>query len=692
MKRISFVLVLSFFFRAAVAQSPNILLITLDTTRADHIGCYGGKNVSTPNIDALAAKGVLFEEARAHCPLTLPSHANILTGKLPSTLNLRVNGMAINEKIPQIQETFKSSGYRTIAVVSSVILEKTRGLSRGFDVYNDKMTAGAGGSLIERRAEETTAAALAEIGSAGSPYFMWVQYFDPHYEYRPPAPYSRTFKDSLYDGEIAYMDAQIGALLKGLSERNLLADTLIVIAGDHGEGLMEHKELQHGLFLYEYAIHVPMIMVFEGRIPAGKRCSGLCALSDIAPTIFDLLALKGSGFDGRSLVPMFSDGKREEKPVYIESYYGYLSYGWAPLRGIVDKDYKFIDAPKPELYRYRVSEDNNLFIQEPKVTSAMRNELRKYPAADAVEKKAAEDFLKDPSNSETLRQLMSLGYLSGPEMRPDQPGLIDPKDGIGIEEELHKAVEAKDAGKLEEAQKLFLAILKKNPANIPALTLLGETYLSGNKLDEAMACFKQEIVLKPQAYGAHFDLGRVYQRKGSVALAEKEYRAALTVNPRMAEAVVALSQIFIDQKRFKEAKEFLSAAIADQAESADIYYNAGLVSVAESDYGKARSFFARSVSINPMKHEANANLGQMAIQDGRIDDAIFYYERALKAAPGRDDYYTSLGSLHLIGKNDIDKAIFCFKKAVALNPDGARAVELKEMIISLEAEKSGTAQ
>ncbi len=246
--------------------SPNLLLITLDTTRADHIGCYGAKGVATPTLDGLAERGARFEEAHAHVPLTLPSHATILTGDLPSTLNLRVNGMKLKSGAETLATILKARGYWTGAFVSAVVLERERGLARGFVVYDDRPTLPprTGGPPEERPADETTQAALSAVAKAAGPFFLWVHYYDPHYEYRPPEPYASKFAKAPYDGEIAYMDASIGKLLVGLRAQGKLADTLVVVVGDHGEGLGEHGEKQHGVFLYEYAMHVPLIVEWEG--------------------------------------------------------------------------------------------------------------------------------------------------------------------------------------------------------------------------------------------------------------------------------------------------------------------------------------------------------------------------------------------------------------------------------------------
>lgn len=671
------------------AQSPNVILITLDTTRSDHIGFFGGKKDVSPNIDKIAAEGIAFSEARANVPLTLPSHSEILTGKLVSSLNLRVNGLELNQKHTLITQELKKKGYKTLAVVSSIILEKTRGLSRGFDIYNDRMTKipRGGGPPEERIAEETTKEAIKEMEKITPPYFLWVHYYDPHFDYDPKEPYKTKFKDSPYDGEIAYMDNEIGILLKTLEEKGKLKNSLIIIVGDHGEGLMEHGERQHGVFIYEYALKVPLIIKYDGVLPKGKVVTEMCDLTDIAPTIAQICGIKLQGVDGKSLIPLIKNEKYEDRSFYIETYHGYFNYGWAPLRGIVDKKYKFIDAPKPELYEYRVSETVNLYSKKADVVKKMRELLKNYPAADEGEKKELEKFLKDPSNAENLKALMSLGYLSGSSMTPRSEGLIDPKDGIGMEEELRTAQEIRDMGDLEKAKEILLKIIKKNPTNIPALSILGGIYLYENKLEEAKVCFIEQIKLKPQMDGAHLNLGTVYKKMGNLELAEKEYKAALAVNPRMGEAVANLSQILIDSNRLEEATKFLENAINNGIENGDIYFEAGVLYAIKSNFEKARFCFSKAVSLNPLNHQALANLGKIAFKQNRIDEAIGYYERAVRISQNNAEYYATLGSLYLNGKNDIDKAIFYYRKALSSDPYGKMANDLRQMINGLENER-----
>ena len=672
----------------SLTPRPNILLITLDTTRADHLGCYGAKAAQTPVLDTLAAKGARFDEAHAHVPLTLPSHANILTGDLPSTLNLRVNGMNLREGPSSLATLLKARGYWTGAFVSTVILGRERGLARGFDTYDDHMTLSprTGGPPEERPADETTRLALEAAGQAKGPFFLWVHYYDPHYEYRAPEPFASRFAKSPYDGEIAFMDTSIGRLLDGLKVQGKMGNTLVIAVGDHGEGLGEHGEQQHGVFLYEYAMRVPLIMAWEGHIAGGLAIPDLVGLSDVEPTVLDLLGVSGPKADGRSLRPLLESKPMVTAPVYLESYHGYFTYGWAPLRGVMDRSWKFIQAPRPELYAWPHGEEDNEF--RPGAPQAVKSaeDLKRYPAADSGEQADMEKFLKDPSNQETLRQLMSLGYLSGSGTRPGQPGLLDPKDAIGIESELRQASELNSTGQSAKGIPVLLGILKRNPQNVPALSMLGLAYLNSGRYDQARVCFEEEVKLKPQMDSGHLNLGTAYLRLGRPPQAEKEYRAALALNSSMPEAIAGLSKLLVDQRRYEEARAILTPALAAGVESADIYFELGMIEAQSGNPDRARFGFSKCIAMDPRRDEAMANLGNIAFKQGKIDEAISQYERALRLVPRKVGYLTTVGSLYLNGKNDPAKALHYFERALAADPYGPEAANLRAMIRGLQAE------
>jgi len=668
-------------------RRPNLLIITLDTTRADHLGCYGDAQARTPVLDQLARSGVLFEEAHSHVPLTLPSHAVLMTGDLPSTLNLRVNGLNLKAGAVTLAAILKGRGYWTGAVVSSVILDRARGLNQGFMHYDDRMTAGSrpGAPPEERPGGEVSDAALAAVKSVKAPFFLWVHYYDAHFPYRPPEPYAKAFQGRPYDGEIAYMDASIKRLLDGLRGQGRLDDTLVVVAGDHGESLMEHGERQHGVFLYECALRVPLILNWRGHLPEGRRIPDLCGLADVAPTVLSLMGIQPPAkTDGESLVPLLKGGSVPARSLYIESYHGFFTYGWAPLRGIMTERWKFIEAPEPELYEWRRSEAGNLYRPEAPEVAEGRKALARYPEADRGERAAMESLLKDPSNGETLRQLMSLGYLSGGGTRPDAPGLLDPKEAIGIEEELREANDMMDLGNMRLGTQKLLGVLKRNPQNVPALSMLGIAYMKAGQFDKAQVCFQEEIRLKPQMDTVHLNLGTVYKRTGKPELAEREYRAALALSPRMPEAVASLAQILLGQKRTAEARKVLESALSAHVESSDIYFEKGVLEAMTQNWEAARFAFTKVLTLDPQRDETMANLGRIAFQQGRVDEAIAQYERALRLAPQNVEYLATVGSLYLNEKNDRGHALRYFQRALAADPYGPRARELREMVRGLQ--------
>ncbi len=668
---------------------PNLLIITLDTTRADHLGCYGMKEAKTPVLDTLASRGALLEEAHTHVPLTLPSHAVLLTGQLPSSLNLRVNGLRLNEGVETLTTHLKARGYWTGAVVATAILNREYGLARGFAAYDDNMTLApsGGGSPEERGGMEVTEAALKLVKGIKGPFFLWVHYYDPHYEYRPPEPYAREFLKNLYDGEIAYMDASIGKLLDGLRREGFLDNTLIAVAGDHGEGLMEHGERQHGIFLYEYALHVPLFLVWEGHIRPGLRIRGVCGLDDVAPTVLDLMS-QGSLLktDGLSLKLLLDGGTTAARSLYAESYHGFFTYGWAPLRAIITEQWKFIEAPRPELYQWRISEDRNLYADGRPEARVGRKDLLRYPPAEAAEGAQMESLLKDPNSEETLRMLMSFGYFSVGGVRLDRPGLLDPKDAIGIEEDLTRAKESLDTGDVQKGTQTLTSVLQRNPQNVPALSMLGLTYLNISEYEKAKACFQEEIRLRPQLETARSNLGTVYKRMGKTDLAMQEYKAALVISPRHAVAAANLAQIYLNKDLVEEARRVMDSTLTAGGESADLYFEMGVLEARSSNWDKARVAFTKVVSLDPRRGEAYVNLGKIAYNQGRVDESIYQYQRALRLAPGNASYLATIGSLYFNGKNDLPQALRYFRQALAADPYGPNAQSLRDLIQGLQAQ------
>lgn len=360
-------------------SAPNgVLLITVDTLRADHLGCYGAASGATPHMDRLAGDGVLFEDASTPVPITLPAHTSLLTGVSPPVHGVRDNA---RYRLREDVRTMAEAGWEGGAVLGAVVLNGIFGLDRGFAHYDDAIEVvaddGPEGSFARRRAGGVVDAALAWLRGRpkGSRFFLWVHLFDPHTPYDPPAPFDTEYGDT-YQGEVAYTDQQVGRLLEGLEDLGVRENTLIILTSDHGEGLGEHGELTHGFFVYQSTVHVPLLMRLPGRIPAGNRISAPVNLVDVLPTVLDLTGSQHpEGLEGRSLLQAVTLGQEPAaRDQYLETYLPYFQMRWAGSRALRDGRWKFIEAPTPELYDLQndPGERRNLAAQDPERSAALQ--------------------------------------------------------------------------------------------------------------------------------------------------------------------------------------------------------------------------------------------------------------------------------------------------------------------------------
>ncbi|MCP5113163.1 MAG: sulfatase-like hydrolase/transferase, partial [bacterium] len=355
----------------------NVLVITTDTTRADHIGCYGNLGVKTPVIDQLAKDGILFAEAITPSPSTLPAHTSLLTGLFPHHHGVRANGtFKVAEEVTTLAERFRALGYRTGGFISAYVLDSQFGLDQGFETYHDDLTKGtkhATHMFRERAAELTNEPAIEWLkASQAEPFFMWIHYFDPHAVYLAPEPFRTEYKDNPYNGEIAYADSQIGALLASLEQMGVRDKTLVIYTSDHGEGFGEHGEKTHSLLVHDATVHVPMILNAPQGLPGGKVVRREVSLVDVAPTVLSLLGEPATGeMDGIDLTRPPAPG---ERGVVIETIASMTLHGWAPLIGIRRSDYKYIQAPRPELYDLEDDprELENIHDESPETVAELR--------------------------------------------------------------------------------------------------------------------------------------------------------------------------------------------------------------------------------------------------------------------------------------------------------------------------------
>jgi choline-sulfatase len=413
----------------AVAPPANVLIVTLDTTRADRLSAYGFQSVSMPAIDQLARDGILFQQATTVAPLTLPAHCSLLTGLYPQHHGVRDNAdPPLDPTHRTLAEILHGRGFRTAAFIAASVLASDRGLSRGFDVYRDTATGsdGAASPSVRRSGNEVIDEALAWLnGHEDSPFFVWIHLYDAHAPYRTPEPYRTRYSADPYEGSLAFVDSQVDRVMYWLDSHHQLSRTLIVVAGDHGESLGDHGELEHGIFLYESALHVPLIMRVPGVAP--RRFVAITSLVDVMPTVLGLLRLPGPHVDGLDLTPTIRGaGEPTDRLVYSESLFP-ERFGWSALRAARDGRFKFIDAPRPELYDLEADpfEERNLYTTRSPTATALARGLEAFDALEGVPVSGPIDRV----SAEVRARLRALGYIGG-DARSGGSTRRDPKDYI----------------------------------------------------------------------------------------------------------------------------------------------------------------------------------------------------------------------------------------------------------------------
>jgi arylsulfatase A-like enzyme len=516
---------------------PSLLLITMDTTRADRIGAYGYAKAETPNLDRLAKNGVRFARAYSAVPYTLPSHTSLFTGVYPPEHGIRVNATTgLPADLPTMTDAFASRGYRTGAFVSAAVLDSSYGLSRAFDVYDDDLGPGATQAVIaqSRIGARVAESAIAWLESAPDrPFFCWAHFFDPHAGYEPPAPY----KDRLehpYDGEIAYMDAQIGRLLSWLDARDLLSTTLVIAAADHGEGLGEHGEKTHGVLLYDSTMHVPLIMSQPAKFSGSRVANDVVSLIDVFPTVCEIMGFEvPRGVRGRSLVRAMRGESLEPRSIYGESEYCKLNFGWSGMYSLSSATWKYIDSPGPELYERERDprEEKNLAGEEGARATAMSTELTKL--RDSL---SAQALTTTPVDPEVLARAAALGYVgdadTDAEADPDA-ARINPRDKLELVEKFHNAIGLGQRGRFADMIEPLQEVVAEYPNGLGFRTELSTALMQVGRLEEAKAQANAAIELDPKYHPAHVALGNALQKEERYAEALEEFTKVLELKPEI---------------------------------------------------------------------------------------------------------------------------------------------------------------
>ncbi len=637
---------LSLSARSAGAEL-NLLLVTVDTLRPDRLRCYSSEHLETPRIDALAAKGVLFERAFAHDPITLASHANILLGM--TSLAHGVSDNSVSVVAPDyltLAELLKSRGYATGAFVSAFPLDSRFGLDQGFDVYDDSYPAKptAEGLFSERPAGKTITAALEWLAGRKGSWFCWIHLWDPHAPYAAPEPYASLFKDKPYAGEVAYVDAELGRLMDELGQRGLAGQTVVVLTADHGESLGEHGEMTHGYFAYNSTLWVPLIISAPGAKAA--RVKDYVGHVDIFPTVCDLLGIdKPSSLHGDSLAPFLKGKTRKARPIYFESLDPYLNRGWAPLRGVIENGKKYIESPIPELYDLEsdFGEEKNLAKAEnlPPYKQKLR-EVMDLGASPLLAQAG-----RQTTDRETKERLRSLGYAASraAQTKASYGPEDDLKTLLPFEQKADSAAQLQKQGRLAESVRLLEDIIKERKDFGKAYDQLYEIYRSQGLIEDAFQVLERAFTANPGNYVIVSGYG------------------------------IALVKNGLDRK----GAEILEKALGLYDRDATAWNSLGVAYGKTGDFEKARAAFTRALALAPDDALFNGNFGSyyvtvaMKTKDPEaVRQSVGYFEKAVAADPTLASAYNGLGgALKMLGRND--EAIKNWEKAVELDPTFAFA-------------------
>ncbi len=662
------------------SAAPNLLLVTLDTTRADRIGAWGDSSARTPRLDALARQGLRFARCDTAAPITLPSHATLLTGLLPPRHGVRDNGtFALAGRFESVAERLAAAGYDTAAVVSAVVLARRHGLDQGFRLYDDDLGAGyaEGTEVAERTAEATTAAALAALGRLRPPFFLWVHYYDPHEEYRPPSRFVAAGggRDRLYAGEIAYMDEQIGRLLDALPEK-----TAVVAVGDHGEMLGEHGEATHGLLPFAGARRVPLLLAGPG-VPPGEVSDCLTRTADVTPT---LLALAGvavpPGLDG---VDLLAPGRGCGRDSYTESFLPFFAYGWYPLRTISDGRALYLQAPSPSLFGLDTdpAEARDLAKSEPALVARWRARLERLLAA-AGEALEPEVRASSPLDAATEKQLAALGYLAGGDGGIVSAALPDPRARTAVAARLHEAAGEVQQGRCPEVLRELRDIVAGDPRNFPALCLAAECLRDAGRDADAIELFRRAAALQPRSAVPPANLGAALLATGRTDEGVRELRRALALDPTDGASASRLARQQREAGRPAEALAVLDAAIAAGGRLPQLYLERGTARAQSGRLEEALADFREGARRAPQDPVAAENVARALFALGRPREAALAYETLLRLVPERFDAWKTLGAIAL-EIDDRARALTAFRAALRLETDPAERARLEALVEEL---------
>ena len=658
---------------------PNIILVTFDTTRADHLGAYGYQQGLTTAFDELAGQGVVFERAYAAVPITLPSHTTMLTGLYPPEHDLRVNGSGqLSAEIPYLPEILKEHGYDTAAfIAASPVLGSQFGLNRGFDTYDDAAAKPSGRTRPyggERRdGEEVVDLALTWLKQRTSrPFFCWIHLYDAHGPYDSYADvYQQKFEEHPYDAGVAWEVRQFGRVKAFLKDRHLDSNTLVVVAGDHGEGLDDHEEPEHGMLVYDTTLHVPFVFAGSQFCQPGTRVPNAVSLVDLMPTLLDILKIPApKHISGRSLLPALKGQGIESRDFYAESEMPYFLNRWCPLRTVISDNWKYIQTTRPELYNLEEDPGELQNLVDADGDQSQRLQASLAGMLESFKRTQAEEL---ELSDQDVANLKSLGYVAGGTSSQDDDAssageeLIDIKNMIPFVSKFEKAKPLAASGRLEEAiamlqevaaatddfplsdmrlgdllaqvgryeeaEAFYRSVLARRPDFVEAHFTLGRLLASQGRFEQVEAHFREFVKANPDDAAGHLELANVLAQLQKFDEAVREYREALRLSPNMVAANVSLGHLLVRLQRPREAAAFLEKAVENDPNNIAAHENLMLVLAQTGQANRAMQIGKRAITLSPNSFETRFNLGLILVQNRRYADGILQLREAQKIRP-----------------------------------------------------------
>jgi len=699
------------FSRLRQGKDFNVILITMDTTRADRLGCYGFAGVRTPTIDGYAERGIRFTKCFTTTPLTLPAHTSILTGTLPPFHGIRDNGgFVVPPEIRTMAEVFKDRGYATSAFVAAYVLDSKWGLNQGFDTYFDKFDLSKFERIslgtVQRPANEVLDEALSWLEkNKDRKFFTWIHLYDPHTPYEPPPPFKTEYAAHPYAGEIAFADSQLARLDRFLETNGLDRDSFLVLVGDHGESLGEHEEGAHGFFVYQAAVHVPLIFVTPFPKFRGRTSPRVASVADVLPTICEMTGIPPPArIQGESLVAAFDGrGGTRDRYAYSETFYPRYHYGWSELKAVQNERYKLILAPVPELYDVvrDPAESKNLVYLEKKVFTDMSLEAERF-----IERSGRDGYEIDirKVDEETREKLSALGYvgafIDSPVTRGNKPA--NPKEKIGIFNDLSRAREAGMEGQAGEAIAMIRKIIAEDPEISEAHFTLGNIYFKERQFAEAAAAFRKCLEIKPDDTFAVMNIANCHIalkeydeaenfvldrfRKGfsdpqlqyllgNMNFVRKKYdkalayfRDCLAANRESASSHNAMAAIYIETGETDRADEHIREALRIDPTLTNVHYNLAQLQEIKGLTAEAEASYLREIEIAPGHFKALFNLSRIFRGEGNEERELEYLEKCREAEPSFPLSYFYIARIHLNRGEKYAESVAMVRKGIDLGP------------------------